>query len=244
MFTEQTIRFLQENRFRNDREWFAAHKADCARLVLEPLDALAEAVAPAVAAADEWIVTRPASVRSRIYRDLRYVRDGMLYREDMWLSFKRDKKRYPNYPEFYFYFTPTAMSYGCGFYTPTAGTMAALREMILKHDAPFEKAQAVCAQGFAVSGDVYKRSRYPDQPEVRYTTDEVEEPETLPPDKQTLRVWLDRKTISVERPEKGLEALFDPALPQKVAAGFTALKPVYAFFLRAAEYGEEDGRIE
>ena len=43
---------------------------------------------------------------------------------------------------------------------------------------------------------------------------------------------------------KGLEALFDPALPQKVAAGFTALKPVYAFFLRAAEYGEEDGRIE
>lgn len=225
MFTEQTIRFLQENRFRNDREWFAAHKADCARLVLEPLDALAEAVAPAVAAADEWIVTRPASVRSRIYRDLRYVRDGMLYREDMWLSFKRDKKRYPNYPEFYFYFTPTAMSYGCGFYTPTAGTMAALREMILKHDAPFEKAQAVCAQGFAVSGDVYKRSRYPDQPEA-------------------LLVWLDRKTISVERPEKGLEALFDPALPQKVAAGFTALKPVYAFFLRAAEYGEEDGRIE
>lgn len=156
---------------------------------------------PPVAAADEWIVTRPASVRSRIYRDLRYVRDGMLYREDMWLSFKRDKKRYPNYPEFYFYFTPTAMSYGCGFYTPTAGTMAALREMILKHDAPFEKAQAVCAQGFAVSGDVYKRSRYPDQPEA-------------------LRVWLDRKTISVERPEKGLEALFDPALPQKVAARF------------------------
>ena len=85
---------------------------------------------------------------------------------------------------------------------------------------------------------------YSTDPDFRYTTDEVEEPETLPPDKQTLRVWLDRKTISVERPEKGLEALFDPALPQKVAAGFTALKPVYAFFLRAAEYGEEDGRIE
>lgn len=71
----------------------------------------------------------------------------MLYREDMWLSFKRDKKRYPNYPEFYFYFTPTAMSYGCGFYTPTAGTMAALREMILKHDAPFEKARQSVRRG-------------------------------------------------------------------------------------------------
>ena len=64
MFTEQTIRFLQENRFRNDREWFAAHKADCARLVLEPLDALAEAVAPAVAAA-----TARAAIESGIARN-------------------------------------------------------------------------------------------------------------------------------------------------------------------------------
>ena len=34
---------------------------------------------------------------------------------------------------------------------------------------------------------------YSTDPDFRYTTDEVEEPETLPPDKQTLRVWLDRK---------------------------------------------------
>ena len=31
---------------------------------------------------------------------------------------------------------------------------------------------------------------YSTDPDFRYTTDEVEEPETLPPDKQTLRVWL------------------------------------------------------
>lgn len=102
MFTPDTVLFLQENRFRNDRRWFASHKADYERLVLEPLDALSAFVAPVVSAADEWIVTRPASVRSRVYRDLRYVRDGLLYREDMWLSFKRDKKRFPNCPEFIF----------------------------------------------------------------------------------------------------------------------------------------------
>jgi len=34
---------------------------------------------------------------------------------------------------------------------------------------------------------------YSTDPDFRYTTDEVEESETLPPDKQTLRVWLDRK---------------------------------------------------
>ncbi len=39
---------------------------------------------------------------ARVYRDLRYVRDGLLYREDMWLSFKRDKKRFPNCPSFIF----------------------------------------------------------------------------------------------------------------------------------------------
>ena len=35
MFTPDTILFLQENRFRNDRQWFASHKADYERLVLK-----------------------------------------------------------------------------------------------------------------------------------------------------------------------------------------------------------------
>ena len=144
--------------------------------------------------------------------------DGLLYREDMWLSFKRDKKRFPNCPEFYFYFTPAEVSWGCGFYNASSGTMAALRGLILENDASFAAAQEAVGQGFAFSGEVYKRTRHPGQPEA-------------------LRLWLDRRTISVGRPASALEALYDPALPQKVAADFAALRPVYAFFLHAAECG-------
>ena len=96
--------------------------------------------------------------------------------------------------------------------------MAALRGLILENDASFAAAQEAVGQGFAFSGEVYKRTRHPGQPEA-------------------LRLWLDRRTISVGRPASALEALYDPALPQKVAADFAALRPVYAFFLHAAECG-------
>ena len=48
---------------------------------------------------------------------------------------------------------------------------------------------------------------YSTDPDFRYTTDEVEEPETLPPDKQTLRVRLDRKQRAGRVVTADLEAL-------------------------------------
>ena len=44
--------------------------------------------------------------------------------------------------------------------------MAALRGLILENDASFAAAQEAVGQGFAVSGEVYKRTRHPGQPEA------------------------------------------------------------------------------
>ena len=114
MFTPDTVLFLQENRFRNDRRWFASHKADYERLVLEPLDALSAFVAPVVSAADEWIVTRPASVRSRVTAISAMSATGCC--PGGYVAFLQARQEaLSEFPEFYFYFTPAEVSWGCGF---------------------------------------------------------------------------------------------------------------------------------
>lgn len=94
MFSPQTFDFLMENRFMNSKEWFLEHKPVYNEYVLKPLTELAIEMAPSIEMLDPAIVTTPKinKVLSRIYRDTRYSKDKMLFRESIWLSFKKDKK--------------------------------------------------------------------------------------------------------------------------------------------------------
>jgi uncharacterized protein (TIGR02453 family) len=108
MFTQKTLDFLSENRFMNSKEWFSEHKEEYSKYVIQPLAELAAALAPTLSAIDSQIITEPKVDKtiSRIYRDVRFSKDKLLYREEMWLSVKRDKKAFPGYPEFFFVVSP------------------------------------------------------------------------------------------------------------------------------------------
>ena len=221
MFTPKTIDFLVENRIMNSREWYAAHREDFRRLVFEPLAQLVCEVAPAVSAIDPLIVTEPKTDKtiSRIYRDTRYSNDKLLYREEMWFSLKRDKRRFPHYPEFFFVLGPNGFSYGCGYYEMSRAALDNFRRLILLRDPAAEAALDAFREQdrFELGGGKYKRTRYPDQPEER-------------------REWLDRRgDVRLIRHGRDARLLFSDRLGETLSRDFSLARPVYELFLLAED---------
>jgi len=216
MFTPDTLAFLAENRFQNSKDWFTAHEKEYTAFVKEPMSALHEALAPAMLNIDGQFQVHPRNALSRIWCDLRFSH-GNLYREMMWITYRRDRKAFAAWPEFYIVFSPTEFFYGCGYYAAKSEAMDEIRAMIRSdHDAYRAAKESLDAQNvFRVSGELYKRSRFPD-----------ESPEK--------RLWLDRKSIGFSC-APGVDALFDPHLAEKLAAQFTKIRPVYEFLTAAEE---------
>ena len=219
MYSPETLDFLSMNHFMNSREWYAEHKPEFKAHVMQPLIETVEALTPTIERIDPQIVTVPKIDKtiSRIYRDMRRAH-GSFYRDYMWLSFKRDRHAFPDYPEFFFVISPRGFMYGCGQYDASNETMQCLRQMILDDHPLFKKAEkAVRAQNvFAMDGYLYKRSRYPDATPRK-------------------RDWLDRKTIALIHDSRDFPRLFSDTLNAEMAADFEQISPVYRLLLTAAQ---------
>ena len=218
--TPEALDFLMENKVRDSRSWYQEHKPDFKRLVLAPMEELVEELAPTVLAIDPLIVTAPKVDRtiSRIYRDTRFTKDPSLYREVMWIVFMRDKRINPECPAFFFEFSPDKLRYGCGYSRASPRVVMAIRELALEGHPAFLRADAFLTSQdrFVLMGERYKRSKYPDKSE-------------------SLRNWLDRKTVSVNCERRDFSLLFSPELAPALARAFTQLAPIYDLFMAARD---------
>lgn len=227
MFSPETLDFLATNRFMNSREWYAEHKPEFKRYVLQPMIDLVTALTPTLERIDDLIVTEPKVDKtiSRIYRDMRRAH-GAFYREEMWLTFKRDKYLFPHYPEFFFVFSPTEFFYGCGHYAATGETMTCLRQMIADDHPLFRKADKVYRgeDAFTFYGEPYKRSRFPQQSAEK-------------------REWLDRRAICLVRYGRDFGRMFSASFADEMAMDFETMRPVYQLLI-AAEQAANELRID
>ena len=218
MFSQKTIDFLFENKLQNSKIWYDDHKADFKEHVLTPLAELVTKLAPTMLSIDDMLICDPKVDKtiSRIYRDTRFSKDKSLYRDHMWCSFKRDKKIYTGFPEFFFDVSPAGFCYGFGYYAAGPDSMESMRALILGDDKDFRKAlKAIEKQNvFAMDGECYKRSKYPEKP-----TD--------------LRNWLDRKSIYFIRNSEDFKTLYAENLTDILAEDYKILEPVYKFLLKA-----------
>ena len=154
---------------------------------------------------------------SRIWRDTRYSHDKSLYRENMWVIFRRFRMHEPGWPGLYFELSPEGFSYGCGFYKAVPGFMETVRQMILEKEPLAEKALAAFAgqDQFQLHGEKLKRPRYGGEPSER-------------------QEWLNRRNLSVTAESADFDLLFSPNLAETVRQGYEMLAPIYAFLLEAS----------
>ncbi len=218
MFTPEAFDFLIENRFNNSKEWYHEHKYIYDEKVLKPLAELAVELTPTIESLDQTIVTTPKinKVLSRIYRDTRFSNDKSLFRDSIWLSFKKDKKEFRHYPEFFVVITPEVMMYGCGYYYMVPSAAEAMREMIKEDHPAWQKAfKAYKNQDvFKLEGDGYKRTKYPEYEEE-------------------IREWLDKKCVCCTKYSQDFDLVFSDKLGETLAKDLSLMKDVYDFLILA-----------
>ena len=217
-FSDETLKFLFENRVVDSKSWFSEHRDDYEHLVLEPLRELVTALEPAIMSIDPLLICEPKVGRSisRIFRDTRFSHDKSIFRDVMWCVFIRDKKLYNGLPGFWFEFSPKGFRYGCGYYQASTESMDAMRDMIIADEKSYKSAKKAFDKQsvFQLGDSKYKRSRYPEQSEEK-------------------REWLDQRSLDFITESEDFDLLFSDALADKLASDFNLLVPIYDFMMAA-----------
>ena len=220
-FSQKTLDFLFENRLHDSRIWFEEHKSDYRQYILEPLRELVRSLSPFMLEIDDQFTIDPRVDKTicRIWRDTRYSHDKSLYRDTMWIIFRRGEKMHTSeFPSLYFEITCTGFNYGTGFYHASTGYMETLRSLILAGSPAFQRAQDSFSRQsiFHMEGECYKRPHFPDQPD-------------------SLRQWLERRNISFcSENIADFPLLFSDQLVPYLVKGFQSIAPVYDFLLQTS----------
>lgn len=219
-FSADALKFLFENRLHNDKEWYDSHKDIYKQNVYNPLSQLINELAPTIMEIDNQIITIPSKIISRVRRDTRFTKDKTLYRDNAWFVFLRDKSTMSTSPCYWFELNQKGSSYGIGYYGAQTSSMINMRDMIVNNHPLFLKALK-CYESqdqFLIGGDMYKRSKFPDQPE-------------------NLKTWLDRKNIYFECVQNDYSLAFSKNLTDILKTGFLQLKPIYDFLCMVEAHG-------
>lgn len=156
-FPERMLGFLKENKERNDREWYFAHKTEFKELVQKPFFELTEELSPVFEAIDPHIITDPRRCLCHVYRDARRIKPGTsFYRDNMWTFYRRDSRISPNTPGYYFEVTQTYIGFGMYWEPENRSLMKAYRQFILDNTEEF-RASLSKIKLFKSSFDVFKK---------------------------------------------------------------------------------------
>lgn len=220
-FTSKTPEFIFENHSHDSKEWFQQHKSDYEKYVKEPFKEFLEQIEPYISEIDGEISCDPKRI-SRIYRDARYAKGKSIFRDYVWYTFSRTRENNTSLPAFYFSVSPGGFDYGCGYYYTTTPTLVALRKLILSNDYSFAAAkEAYEGQDvFSLGGDLYKKDRYPEQPDEN-------------------KIWLNRKNIFLFCESNDFKTLYSKSLAKKIGEDFKRIAPVYNFFMKAEQIRED-----
>ena len=208
---EQSIDFFYQLALNNQRPWFQEHKEEFLTLVDGPFKALARESARLLNARAPKYGFQPKV--SRIYRDARRLFGRGPYKDHLWLSlFRFGSESGGDHPVFWFELAPEGWSYGMGFWCAQASVMGKHRARIDADPRPLLKLHNRLArqEEFTLDGPEYSRKKPCAEPR--------------------LADWYNKKSLSVGHEEELSEALYTPALADRLVEGFSFLMPYYDYF--------------
>lgn len=222
-FTDQTLPFLWGVRLNNHRDWFLAHKQEYVDHLYEPMKAMAAQVQEEML---RIYPKRQLNLRvARIYRDVRTIHDGRLYKDHLWFVLCRPVEKDTRVPVFYFEVMPEGYEYGMGYYQAPTTLMEAFRRRVGADPAPLEKLARRLnrRKDFQLQGAEYKRPKGEVSP--------------------LLTPWYNRKSISISSFHEADQLLTSPELVGVVVEAFRWLMPFYDYFdsLHQQLQGEQGG---
>ena len=218
IFEPDTLDFLRDVKKNNCKAWFLENKVRYENSLMKPLKALVVELTDLMLQIDEEFEVEPRVDRtiSRIYRDTRFSKDKSLYKNAMWITFKKKGRDNVDYPAFFFQLTPYEFFYGLGFYSASVKSMNAIRDMIMQNEKKFKQIieEIYNKKVFSLEGELYKRNRYKGSDEE-------------------IANWYNRKNLYLIYYSKNMNELFDDQFLKYLKSGFESLAPIYDFFTQA-----------
>ncbi len=213
-FCKETLDFLKNLAANNSKPWFEQHRSDYETHLMQPLRALVVELGGFMMSLDPYIETTPAVNKtiSKIYRDTRFSKNKSLFKNNIWITFKRPAKDWKDAPAYFFELSPDWYRYGMGFYSATPETMRRFREAIDTKPKEFAKAIAFYdkQKAFTVEGEKYRKIFDPERP-------------------GKINLWYQKRNLYLVCNRKINQRLFKRKIADDLAESFAMLGPLYHF---------------
>ncbi len=218
--TKESMEFLKNVKHNNSKTWYEDHKDDYIKLVVDPMKEMVLALQDDMYEIDSSFVIEPFVGRtiSRLHRDTRFSKDKSLYKDRVWITFKKRFEDNIDYPAYFIEVSPYSYRYGMGFFKASASSMELYREKIEENEMTFLKIinEIEVKKRFDIEGEMYKKNRY----EGKYTE---------------IAKWYNRKNIYVAYNSSNIEELYGSELISCIKKDFHALSELYNFLKKSLE---------
>ena len=222
----ETIELLSLNRFHDSKAFYEAHKEELKQGATIPMRQMVLDLSDLLCDLEPLMDTNPANIVSRIRRDTRRTKSKLLYRENLWVMFRRNKFEYPFAPFYWFEFKPEGYAYGLGMWTGKPAQFDEVRKLIVKE--PERWLNAVdCAEKAG----------------LKYATDEFYKKDKIPNAPEELKKYLNAKSMVFCVWKKDLKRIATTKIIEDMRKMIKTSSPMYEFLIEAYDNAFNEGLI-
>lgn len=209
----KAFELLAENRYHDSKNFYEANKEELKQLATIPMRQVILDLSDTLLTVDSEMYLDPVYTVSRIRRDTRYTKDKTLYRENLWVMFRRNKSIYHNCPFMWFEVAPQGYNYGIAFFTEKPRYMDIFRDAVTARPQEFKAAlETVTKAKLSFCGDLYKKTKF--------QTDDNE-----------LSLYLNAKNIQFIKYNADITRLQDERIIKELRKMILTIRPMYEFLL-------------